>query len=95
MDGRDRDRPIKITEKGASNYLKMQRKAKGCQQKEICDGICSAATLSRIEAGEIIVDFLVIEALLSRLKLAEWNMNLSLMRRTTARTNGERRLKFR
>lgn len=63
------DRLIKLVENGIGNYLKTHREAKGYLQKEICDGICSLSTLSRIEAGEKIVDFLVIEAFLSRMKI--------------------------
>ncbi len=36
--------------------------------EEICKGICSIPTLSRIEAGERWIDYIVIEALLERMK---------------------------
>lgn len=63
------DRLIELVENGIGDYLRTHREAKGYLQKEICDGICSVPTLSRIEAGEKIVDFLMIEAFLSRMKI--------------------------
>lgn len=57
--------------KGVGDYLKTFREVKGCRRQEIYDGICSAATFSRIEAGEKNVDFLMLEALLSRMKIDE------------------------
>ena len=63
------DRLIELVENGIGNYVKTHREAKGYLQKEICDGICSVPTLSRIEAGEKLVDFLMIEAFLSRMKI--------------------------
>ena len=63
------DRLIELVENGIGNYVKTHREAKGYLQKEICDGICSVPTLSRIEAGEKLVDCLMIEAFLSRMKI--------------------------
>lgn len=45
------------------------REYKGYSQEEICDGICSVATYSRIEAGERIVDFIMLEQLMNRMKI--------------------------
>lgn len=47
------------------------REAKGYTMEEISQGICSLATLSRIEAGERTVDFIMIEALLDRMKISK------------------------
>lgn len=58
-----------IAEKGIGEYVRSNREARGYFQKEICDGICSVATLSRIEAGEKTVDFQIIESLLDRMKI--------------------------
>lgn len=32
-------------------YIKQRREALGLTQREVCEGICNAATLSRIENG--------------------------------------------
>ncbi len=48
-------------------YLKRYREQRGYSQSEVCDGICSITTLSRIEAGEDIVSFPMIEAIMSRM----------------------------
>lgn len=50
-------------------FLHAAREAKGYTMEEVCKGICSLATLSRIETGERVVDYILIEALLSRMKL--------------------------
>ena len=50
-------------------FVRTMREARGYNQKEISDGICSLTTLSRIEAGERTVDFLMIEVLLDRMKV--------------------------
>lgn len=69
MENRKADRLIELVENGIGDYLRTYREAKGYLQEEICDGICSVPTLSRIEAGGKIVDFLMIEAFLSRMKI--------------------------
>jgi len=43
------------------------RKKYNLKQQDICDGICSITTFSRIEQGERIVDSLVVENLLDRI----------------------------
>ena len=50
-------------------FVRVMREAKGYNQEEISDGICSLTTLSRIEKGEREVDFLLIEVLLDRMKV--------------------------
>lgn len=50
-------------------FVRTIREARGYNQKEISDGICSLTTLSRIEAGERTIDFLMIEVLLDRMKV--------------------------
>ena len=50
-------------------FVRAMREAKGYNQEEISQGICSMSTLSRIEAGERTVDFLIIETLLDRMKV--------------------------
>lgn len=50
-------------------FLHAAREAKGYTMEEVCKGICSLATLFRIETGERVVDYILIEALLSRMKL--------------------------
>ena len=59
----------RFAENGIGNDLKITREARGYAQKEICDGICSLATFSRIETGGRVVDFLMIEAFLGRMKI--------------------------
>lgn len=60
-----------ILENEIGLFIHAIREAKDYSMKEICDGICSVSTLSRIEAGKKIVDFLMIEALLDRMKLSK------------------------
>ena len=50
-------------------FVRIMREARGYNQEEISDGICSLTTLSRIEVGERAVDFLMIEVLLDRMKV--------------------------
>lgn len=50
-------------------YIHAMREAKGYTMEEISHGICSLPTLSRIEAGERVVDYIMIEALLERMKV--------------------------
>lgn len=52
-------------------FVHMMREAKGYRLEDVCDGICSVATMSRIETGKRITDFLVIESLLNRMKITE------------------------
>ena len=52
-------------------YIHASREAKGYTMEEISHGICSTSTLSRIEVGERVVDYIVIEALLERMKLTK------------------------
>lgn len=50
-------------------FVRASREAKGYSMEEISHGICSIPTLSRIEAGERVVDYIIIEALLERMKV--------------------------
>jgi len=50
-------------------FIHAAREAKGYTMEEICRGICSVSTLSRIESGERVVDYIMIEALLERMKV--------------------------
>ena len=52
-------------------FIRASREAKEYSMQEISHGICSIPTLSRIEAGERVVDYIMIEALLERMKLAK------------------------
>lgn len=52
-------------------FIRASREAKGYTMEEISHGICSIPTLSRIEAGERVVDYIMIEALLERMKIAK------------------------
>ena len=52
-------------------FIHAVREAKSYTMEEISHGICSIPTLSRIEAGERVVDYIMIEALLERMKLAK------------------------
>ena len=52
-------------------FIYAVREAKGYTMEEISHGICSIPTLSRIEAGERVVDYIMMEALLERMKLAK------------------------
>lgn len=52
-------------------FIHAGREAKGYTMEEISKGICSLSTLSRIEAGERVVDYILIEALMERMKLAK------------------------
>ena len=47
--------------------LKYYRKKFGFSQEQICDGICSVSTLSRIEKDNKDIDLIVIERLLGRI----------------------------
>lgn len=59
-----------ITLNEAGLWIHAIRKSKRYTMVEICTGICSVSTLSRIEAGTKIADFLMTEALLDRMKLS-------------------------
>ena len=50
-------------------FIHAAREAKGYTMEEISRGICSLSTLSRIEIGERVVDYIMIEALLERMKI--------------------------
>lgn len=63
------DRFAELEKNGIGNYIKMNREARGYSQIQVCGGICSVSTFSRIEAGEKTVDYLMIEAFLSRMKI--------------------------
>ena len=52
-------------------FIRASREAKGYSMEEISRGICSIPTLSRIEAGERVVDYIMIEALLERMKISK------------------------
>lgn len=52
-------------------YLHAIREAKGYTIEEVCNGICSVSTLFRIELGERVVDYIMIEALLDRMKVSK------------------------
>lgn len=52
-------------------FIRASREAKGYTMEEISRGICSVTTLSRIEAGERVVDYIMIEALMERMKIAK------------------------
>ena len=52
-------------------YLHAIREAKEYTMEEVCNGICSVSTLFRIEIGERVVDYIMIEALLDRMKVAK------------------------
>lgn len=65
-------------EKDIGNYLKISREARGYSQKEVCYGICSDATYSRIEAGERVVDFIMMEAFFGRIKIEKFEYDFIL-----------------
>lgn len=69
MENKNTDMLIDFTENEIGNYLKINREARGYLLREVCDGICSEATLFRIESGKKNVDFLMIETFLSRMKI--------------------------
>ncbi len=50
--------------------LKMVREGKSYGLDEVSDGICSLATMSRIENGERSVEFIMVEAILDRMKIS-------------------------
>ena len=52
-------------------FIQGVREAKAYTREEISQGICSIPTLSRIEAGERVVDYIMMEALLERMKIAK------------------------
>lgn len=52
-------------------FIHAVMEAKGYTMEEISKGICSLSTLSRIEAGERVVDYILIEVLMERMKLAK------------------------
>ena len=52
-------------------FIRASREAKEYSMEEISRGICSISTLARIEAGERVVDYIMIEALLERMKISK------------------------
>lgn len=65
------ERKMNSAENELGLYVHAVREMRGYKMEEICDGICSVPTMSRIEAGERVVDYLLIEALLDRMKIAK------------------------
>ena len=59
------ERTMKVNTLG--QFLRFYREKHSFQQDKVCSGICSLATLSRVENGSKIVDSLVAEALLGRI----------------------------
>lgn len=51
-------------------FVHAAREAKGYTMEEISRGICSLSTLNRIETGERVVDYYMIELLLERMKVS-------------------------
>lgn len=60
---------MKVEENGIGRCIRMIREAKGFSQLDICDGICSVATLSLIEDGKREADYWTVEALLDRIRV--------------------------
>ena len=56
-------------ENGIGHCIRMSREARGYSQLDICDGICSIATLSLIEDGKEKADYWTLEALLDRMRV--------------------------
>ena len=69
MEKEKAERLTALAKNEVGEYLKTQRNVRGYLQNEVCGGICSTATLSRIEKGKKAADFLMIEAFLSRMKI--------------------------
>ena len=61
----------KIAENNIGNYLRMRRTSSGYSQEDVCKNICSLSTYSRLEAGELVVGYQMIEAFLDRLKIED------------------------
>ncbi len=58
-----------LVENAPGLFIHEAREAKGYIMEEISHGICSLATLKRIEKGERVTDYLTMEALLERMKI--------------------------
>lgn len=52
-------------------FIHTARMAKGYSMEEVCRGICSVPTMARIERGERMVDYLMIEILLERMNISK------------------------
>lgn len=57
----------KFKENSVGIYLRENREMRGYSQLEVCEGICSESTLSRIELGGKAVDFQMVETFISRM----------------------------
>ncbi len=61
--------PVRLYKNMVGDYLKRNREMRGYTQFEVCDGICSVSTLSRIEAGEEVISFPMAEVIMSRMEI--------------------------
>lgn len=61
------NRDMEVQNNNIGTVIQYFRETYHISQKELCRGICSVSTLSRIEAGERDVDALILETLLERL----------------------------
>lgn len=62
-------KPVCLYKNTVGDYLKRNREMRGYAQFEVCDGICSVSTLSRIEAGEEAISFPMMEAIMGRMEI--------------------------
>lgn len=58
---------INLQQGTVGDYLKRNREMRGYSQLEVCDGICSVTVFSRIESGEEVIRFPMLEVVMSRM----------------------------
>lgn len=66
------------TDNNIGSAIQYFRESYGISQSRLCKGICSTATLSRIESGERDVDVIILETLLERLGKIPYQFELIL-----------------
>lgn len=72
--------------------LRRLRTQKGVTLQALCEGVCSAATLSRIESGERDVDFASMELFFERLGFSADKFELYVGKEEMDRLNGRRNI---
>ncbi|MEY8390078.1 helix-turn-helix domain-containing protein [Lachnospiraceae bacterium] len=74
------------------NLIRDARERQNCSQEEVCHGICTSSTLSRIENGQQAPGKKILEGLMQRLGIVEWFYDISMSRQEEEKCELERRL---
>ena len=70
---------IKICKKNViGEFLCHIRQIRNYTMEEVCPGICSVSTMSRAEDGSRNVDYFIVIALLVRMKLPEYEIQIEI-----------------